>query len=179
MHKSDCFQSNAKIQNHLLIYVKSRASSPLWGPTVVVQNPHSGQAAWSQGLSMVGVQIWASPSHVWEPLLGSSSPIPLPSLLPRSVRLSPPPPAPSSLSVSQTSQGLEFHPSICFLEDLNWHKLWNICKKYFLFFSMFKLSWTPLLPSSPFVREQTQGNLSTVLESLLQKGKMFWLFYLL
>lgn len=71
MHKSDYFQSNAKIQNHLSIFVKSRASSPLWGPTVVVQKPHSGQAAWSQGLSTVGVQSWASPSHVWEPPLGN------------------------------------------------------------------------------------------------------------
>ena len=148
MHKSDYFQSNAKIQSHLSIFVKSRASSPLWGPTVVVQKPHSGQAAWSQGLSTVGVQSWASPSHVWEPPLGnwpgwdflpvalSSDALPPQSpflLFPHSERLSPSPPAPFSLSVSQTSHGLEFHLSICFL-DLNWHKLWNICKNFPFFF---------------------------------------------
>lgn len=65
------FQSNAKIQNHLSIFVKSGPAA-LCGDPVVVQKPHSGQAAWSQGLSTVGVQSWAPGHfHVWEPPLGN------------------------------------------------------------------------------------------------------------
>ena len=70
MHKSDCFQSNAKIQNHLLIYVKSRASSPV-GAHCSGSEPPPWAGCWSQGLSIVGVQVWAGPSHGWEPLLGN------------------------------------------------------------------------------------------------------------
>lgn len=114
----------------------SGPETPFWAGRLEPGTQHVRGSELGQSFPCVGASAlqlaWLRLSPSCTLVWCSSSSVPLPSLFPRSVRLSPPLPDPFSLSVSQTSHGLEFHLSICFL-DLNWHKLWNICKKIFPF----------------------------------------------
>lgn len=193
MHKYDRFQSNAKIQSHLLIYVKSRASSPLWGPTVVVQNPCPGQAAGARGsaqqgfrsepvLPMGGSLCWATGlaetfSQLYSRLMLFLS-IPLPSLLPPRKDLRPLPLPPPFLC-HRLLMDLNF-----ILASPSW-RTWTdtsyeiFVKNISFFLQCSNFLGHPYFPPLLLWESRPRETSLQCLRVCFKNGKMFWLFFLL